>query len=913
MRQLIFLLAILFSSQLQAQQTIENNISAVVHCSNRTAFTFSDADPHDEWQVVEWNFGDGTGVDIMPVPTSIAHVYMSPNSATYIVSLKKKNVITQQISTTSRTVFVVNEHPSFTVDVLETCLQNKVTFVPVGIKSQYVNKYQWDLGDGKITVKTNTKLSPKFDAGISYAFDDPGTYNVKLAIVDTNGCSGVFEYPATIHIKGPVAKFKATTTTSCKEENFTRVIKDASVPDKSAAINKWEWYVWETGTAVPSNPTMVFDNVHPMSASGIVFPFSNTNHAYKGYSAKLIVTDKEGCISAAKTSSSYIKSYWPKAAFDADKTLLCNENDAQLNDVSLGNKLDYMWSYGDGETSATNGSHFHTYANDGLYSVKLTVAEKQMNTCKDEVVKDNYIKIVNVKAAVELNDSKQCAPVPVSFIDHSINAASYNWDFGDGAMSAESQPLHTFEAGDHTITLTVKSAGNECSSSASMPLHVYQKPDVSIEGKEVICLEKNVIALDYKSEIKGNDAPIAYEWKLDGATVDNDASLISDYRQPGAHNLMLTASSSAYCAGSAEKNIKIDSIASSFTFDNTHHCVDDNSVVFNNNSTSFYPATFDWAFGDGNLSNEFSPQHTYSTSGEYATALIAKTPYCSATFIGENKVVIYNNPSIEINGDQDVCVGAIVDLTLQNKGNEVLSTYAWYVDGVKVDTANSDKQQYKSDQAGSVKITASVTSLQGCTANASEVNVNVKTYPALDETNAYTVKSGDNIVLKSGTAGDNLVYNWFPQTGLSCYDCANPVFNSTASTQYHLSVSTPEGCASEKDIAVTVIKDIDVPANNPCPAITMPNAFTPNGDGQNDVFYVKGCSISFVKKFSVYDKLGRSVFMRENFLPNDKHFGWDGKVNGATVSQTDTFVYVEEVVDKQGKIHVVKGTVLLIK
>ncbi|MBV4357050.1 PKD domain-containing protein [Pinibacter aurantiacus] len=913
MRQLVFLLVTIFSSQLQAQQTIENNISAIVDCNNRTAFTFSDTDPHDEWQLVEWNFGDGTSVNEMPVAASIAHIYSNPNSATYVVSVKKKNVITQQISTATRTVFVVNEEPSFSADVLETCLQNKVTFVPVGIKSQFINKYQWDFGDGKITVKTNTKLSPKFDASISYTFDDPGAYNVKLAIADTNGCSRSFECPTAIHIKGPVAKFKATSVTSCKEENFTRTIKDASVPDKTTAINKWEWYVWESGSAVPARPTMIFDNAHPMSAGGVVFPFSNIVHAYKGYSVKLIVTDNEGCISAAKTSSSYIKSYWPKAAFEAGKTLLCNENDAQLNDASSGNKLDYTWSYGDGETGSTSVSHSHTFINDGLYSVKLTVAEKQMNTCKDEVVKDDYIKIVNVKAAFEMSDIRQCAPVPVSFTDHSINAASYNWDFGDGAVSTESQPAHTFEAGDQSITLTVKSPGNECASSAAIPLHAYQKPNVSIEGNEVVCLKKNVTALAYRSEIKGNDAPTAYEWKLDGAPTSNEARFINDCRQPGAHNITLTVNTSEHCAGSAEKNIKIDSVVSSFTFDNTNHCVENNSVVFKNNSTSFYPAIFDWSFGDGIASGDFAPQHTYAASGEYATMLTTKTPYCSAIFPGEYKVVIYNNPSIEISGDQNVCVGVPVDFTLLNKGNDVLTKYVWYVDGGEASATNSGKQQYKFDQVGSVKIAASVTSLQGCSANAPAVNVNVKPYPVLDETNAYTVKSGDVVVLKSGTNSDNLQHNWSPQTGLSCYECASPVFNSTASIQYHLAVSTPEGCAVEKDIVVTVIKDIDVPVNNPCPGITMPNAFTPNGDGQNEVFYVKGCSISFVKKLSIYDKFGRCVFMRENFLPNDKQFGWDGKVNGVTVSQTDTFVYIAEFVDKQGKTQSLKGTVLLLK
>jgi len=351
---------------------------------------------------------------------------------------------------------------------------------------------------------------------------------------------------------------------------------------------------------------------------------------------------------------------------------------------------------------------------------------------------------------------------------------------------------------------------------------------------------------------------------------------------------------------------------STFTFDDANHCVDNNNVVFNNTSSSYYPATFKWTFGDESTASEISPQHKYKAAGEYVTTLTAKTDYCSASFAGAHKIIIYNNPAIEISGDQNICVGSAANLSIVNKGNDVLTDYAWYINGVASDE-NTANLRYKFDQSGSYKIRASTKSQQGCGAIAEEINVNVKSYPVLDLTNAYNVRSGDNIVIQSSTADDNFRYNWYPQTGLSCYDCANPVFNSTASTQYHLSVSTSEGCVAEKNITVTVIKNNDEPVNGPCPGITMPNAFTPNGDGQNDVFYIKGCLVSFVKNFSIYDKFGRRIFIRENFPPNDKSFGWDGKVNGVNTAQTDTFVFVAEIVDSQGKSQLLKGTVLLLR
>jgi gliding motility-associated-like protein len=147
---------------------------------------------------------------------------------------------------------------------------------------------------------------------------------------------------------------------------------------------------------------------------------------------------------------------------------------------------------------------------------------------------------------------------------------------------------------------------------------------------------------------------------------------------------------------------------------------------------------------------------------------------------------------------------------------------------------------------------------------------------------------------------------WTPSDSLSCSNCPNPVFNSNVSMVYKIEGINKEGCVGSDLVKINVFCD---GAN-----VTMPNAFTPNGDGNNDIFYVRGTGFS-VKRFSIYNRLGQLVFSKENFMPNDPRHGWDGTLNGQDISDAAGFVYMMEVIcfNSKNAPELVKGTVLMIK
>jgi gliding motility-associated-like protein len=94
--------------------------------------------------------------------------------------------------------------------------------------------------------------------------------------------------------------------------------------------------------------------------------------------------------------------------------------------------------------------------------------------------------------------------------------------------------------------------------------------------------------------------------------------------------------------------------------------------------------------------------------------------------------------------------------------------------------------------------------------------------------------------------------------------------------------------------------------------VFLPNTFSPNGDGQNDIFYIRGKGINTVKSFRIYNRWGQLIFERSNFNIEDPTFGWDGKAKGVLVDP-DVFIYVAELVCDTNEPFTLKGNVMLLR
>ena len=142
-------------------------------------------------------------------------------------------------------------------------------------------------------------------------------------------------------------------------------------------------------------------------------------------------------------------------------------------------------------------------------------------------------------------------------------------------------------------------------------------------------------------------------------------------------------------------------------------------------------------------------------------------------------------------------------------------------------------------------------------------------------------------------------YAWTPVTGLSNANIIDPTALVNASITYTVTATAPDGC---QGVDSMTIKAFTTQAD-----IFVPNAFTPNNDGHNDLLRAIPIGISEFKYFTVYNRWGQQVFSTTN-----ASLGWDGTLSGHTLLP-GTFVWVAAGLDYTGRLVQRKGVVLLIR
>lgn len=145
-------------------------------------------------------------------------------------------------------------------------------------------------------------------------------------------------------------------------------------------------------------------------------------------------------------------------------------------------------------------------------------------------------------------------------------------------------------------------------------------------------------------------------------------------------------------------------------------------------------------------------------------------------------------------------------------------------------------------------------------------------------------------------------YLWSPAAGLSCPTCPTPLVQPTANTTYTVVVTDQNGCTATMPVNLRLVETCDESL------VIVPNAFSPNGDGLNDMFYARSNAISKYERFAVFNRWGENLFMTTN--PAE---GWDGKQKGEP-AQSGVYVwFVEYICPLNGEKVVRSGNVTLVR
>ena len=171
-------------------------------------------------------------------------------------------------------------------------------------------------------------------------------------------------------------------------------------------------------------------------------------------------------------------------------------------------------------------------------------------------------------------------------------------------------------------------------------------------------------------------------------------------------------------------------------------------------------------------------------------------------------------------------------------------------------------------------------------------------------TNPIMIISGGSAQLNMNYTGPIVSYGWLPAQYLNCTDCPQPTANPMRTTDYTVQVQDTHGCKNSGTVTVKVVCGDQ--------NFFIPNTFSPNGDGVNDVFYLRGSGLFRINSIMIFDRWGEVVFEKKNSSINDPSGGWDGTYKGKK-AKPDVYIYQVEIVCNNGEIIKYAGNVALIQ
>ena len=835
----------------------------VVDCNNKLQITFLDSSlTNATYGAISysWDFGDGSPTSGLQAPT---HSYTS--LGTYNVTLNVTNgPCSYQVT---KPVKLINESAGFTVNKNTVCKSESFTLSATG-NAANIKDYTWTIG--AFTLSDTTR-------NIDFTIADYGSYNVKLVIEDINGCMDSITLNNFMIVSGPIANFAPNGTGACV--NKTMSFNDLSTPT-TVPITNWTWNFGDgTQQSFTSSP---FSHVYSLEGS---------------YTVSLIVKDNVNCADTFAISNAVLITN-PKAAFYAD-TFFCPSAPLQFTDTSSGVGLTYNWYFGDGGTSTLQNPTHNYPAGNSNYDVKFKI--RDLAGCEDSVTKSGYIKIRKPVAAFSMIDSTGiCLPLQTSFNFQGSNYASFSWDFGDGATSSLESPSHFYSSyGTFFPKLYVEGPGG-CVDSVQSTVTVYD-PVASTQVIINPISDCDSLIASFTITTPPGFKYVFYfgDGKLDSSRQTN---LTHKYTGPGNYYPYMIIPDKYGCEAFIPfAPVYVYGALPLFGIDKKEFC-DNGQVTFTNYTLSNDPITSTvWDFGDGNSSNASEPSHNYSSPGTYLIRLSVNTQQnCPSSFV--DTVRVYKTPVVSITGKDTVCLST--PETFLGSITQPDSTIKWLWNFGNGSSSQLQNGVTGFSNPGNFNIQLVASNKVGCADTAFHPVNAVPRPTAIPASDPITILSGGDAQLNMNYTGTIISYNWLPSQNLSCDRCPNPLANPQFTTKYTVTVTDRYGCANRGDVTVRVVCN----GQN----FFVPNTFSPNGDGSNDIFYPRGSGLDRAKTLRIFSRWGEVVFEKYDMPINAASSGWDGTWKGKK-ADAGVYVYQLEIYCKNGELISYTGNITLIR
>ncbi len=711
--------------------------------------------------------------------------------------------------------------------------------------------YSWSPNTG---LSSTTISNPVFTGLDNFTNSPlPVKYYVQTSFASNPGCGSRDSVVVTVNVK-PRVDFVATPF--CTPSNSVNFNSTSTIGDNTVNQFQYLWTFGDGNTATISNPSNIFPNTNP-------------------YNVKLEVTSGAGC--KADTTKSVQPITKPTAQFTAPVEACVNTPVSFTNTSSGSNITQWSWIFGDGGNS-TQQNPIYTFINSGTYTVKLVVTNS--SNCQS----DTFPQVIQILAKPVANFTTgniRCVNRSFGFQDISSssngNITQWNWGFGDGATANVAAPTHIYNSVNSFNAFLIATDAKGCvSDTAFKSISVNPIPQVSF-SLPTICAGEIGQFTDNSTISDGTANQFTYVWDFDNGNTSTVKNPTQTFATAGNYNIQIQVTSAAGCVDSASSMLAVSDIAViqfnalSKNICTTQPLVVTNQSTINIGSISKIQIFWNWP-DNADVTEDSTPTTGEQFSKQYASfgapltkQVIVKYVAFSGTSCMVEKfdtIILRAVPKLVFSPIPDVCEN-ITSVTI----NQASDTSALTGIGTYLGLGILPNGNFFPNQAGQSTQTIAYVFVanNGCF-DTIRNTITVRPIPQINAgPDIFVLENGSQILNLSVTGGGtNFDYLWSPPIYLDNALIQKPRVSPKADQLYNVLVSNDFGCEATDDILVQMLK-----------APVIPNAFSPNKDGINDVWNINylnsypGCTVD------VFNRQGQPIFRSVGY-----NKPWDGTQNG---------------------------------
>jgi gliding motility-associated-like protein len=779
---------------------------------------------------------------------------------------------------------ILNTSSSFSGNISQTgsqCANNVQLQTPVTAGATY----QWYLNGVALLGETN----PTID--VSANNYPQGNYTV--VVTTSTGCASASTTITTL--PQVTAGFSNTNVCIGSATQFTDTSTAAT-----GTVTAWAW-----------------DFGDPASAGNNTSALQNPSHVFTAagtYNVTLTTTSSTGC--TGTVTMTVVVGAQPVPSFGSLQ--VCGSSVVNFTSTSTvpapSTITGTSWNFGDPASAPNNTSALanpsHTFSGAGNYTVTLIITTSE--GCSQTITQSVT---VTQSTTASFTSTTVCSNSPMQFTNTSLNALTYHWDFGDPALTNDTSnvvnPAFTYTLGGSYTVMLIANPG-PCADTSTMVVNVNPGPLVTFLAPPV-CLGGAMTFTDQSTVAAGSIT--GWHWDFGVVSLTNDTSNQQNpsytYATAGTYNVTLECTSNNGCTTTATFPVTIEALPSA-NFTSNIACqgsptsLTDISVTGSGTITNWV-----WDFGDGSPTSAVQhPTHAYNNDTTYNVSLIVtNSAGCVDTVV--LPVVVASIPAVVFTADTlEGCPMLCVNFTDQTTitSGSIIS-WNWNF-GDSTATSSLQNPNHCYSVSGTYNVTLTTIASGGCTNTLTIPNMitvrpvphaSFSAYPfpasMMDPTVSFTDLSTGNPVAWSWNFGD-------PSTLFDSSAIQNPeyIYSSEYGGIYPVTliVTNQYGCTDDTTLDAIVEPDF---------AFFIPNSFTPNADGTNDLFFGTGYGITTYEIW-IFDRWGNLIFNTK-----DINEGWNGTVQGKSgeLVQIDTYVWKVVLTDVFDKKHRYIGSVSMIK